>query len=153
MPEFKEPLSFHGSREELFGIVVQLAMNHFEQAYNPYISQLILMKCLQVMEILDEDYQPSEDDIFRVEGFTQGSGLMDIEFCLEDKIPLSQSCWQDAHSPIGRCSDPPSLSQYLPMLWSLIFYLSKLFSHFLLGFSRTCIPPSIVTGASNPGRV
>jgi hypothetical protein len=41
------------------------------------------------MEILDEDYQPIEDDIFRVEGFTQGSGLMDIKFCLEDKIPLS----------------------------------------------------------------
>jgi hypothetical protein len=54
------------------------------------------------MEILGEDYQPSEDDILRVEGFTQGSGLMDIEFCLEDKVPLSQSCWQDAHSPIGR---------------------------------------------------
>ncbi len=62
------------------------------------------------MEILDEDYQPSEDDILRVEGFTQGSGLMDIEFYLEDNVPLSQSWWQDAHSPIGRCSEQIDLS-------------------------------------------
>ncbi|CAK9232070.1 unnamed protein product [Sphagnum troendelagicum] len=93
--------------EELSPIVKDLC-NHTamkatlqRQAEIPALSNFAGYFLDKVMEILDEDYQPSEDDIFRVEGFTQGSGLMDIEFCLEDKIPLSQSCWQDAHSPIG----------------------------------------------------
>ncbi|CAM6049014.1 unnamed protein product [Sphagnum compactum] len=94
--------------EELSPIVKDLC-NHTamkatlqRQAEIPALSHFAGYFLDKVMEILDEDYQPSEDDILRVEGFTQGSGLMDIEFCLEDKVPLSQSCWQDAHSPIGR---------------------------------------------------
>jgi hypothetical protein len=80
------------------------------QAEIPALSHFAGYFLDKVMEILDEDYQPSEDDILRSEGFTQGSGLMDIEFWLEDNVPLSQSCWQDAHSPIGRCSEQIDLS-------------------------------------------
>ncbi len=55
------------------------------------------------MEVSKTEYEPTENDILQAEGLSQGSGLVQIEFDLEDKVPNS-GAWQDNEPPlvIGR---------------------------------------------------
>ncbi|CAN5973962.1 unnamed protein product [Sphagnum jensenii] len=57
----------------------------------------------RVVEVSKTEYEPTENDILQAEGLSQGSGLVQIEFDLEDKVPNS-GAWQDNESPlvIGR---------------------------------------------------
>ncbi|CAM6125888.1 unnamed protein product [Calypogeia fissa] len=44
----------------------------------------------KVVDLFSNDYLPSDEDILRAEGLAQGSGLAEVEFCLDDKMPSYQ---------------------------------------------------------------
>jgi hypothetical protein len=54
-----------------------------------------------VVEVCRSDYEPVEIDILQSEGLSQGSGLVQVEISLEEKLPYSGS-WQDTDVPSGR---------------------------------------------------
>ncbi|CAK9230850.1 unnamed protein product [Sphagnum troendelagicum] len=52
----------------------------------------------RVVEVSKTEYEPTENDILQAEGLSQGSGLVQIEFDLDDKVSNSGP-WQDCESP------------------------------------------------------
>ncbi|CAM6022837.1 unnamed protein product [Sphagnum balticum] len=52
----------------------------------------------RVVEVSKTEYEPTENDILQAEGLSQGSGLVQIEFDLDDKVSDSGP-WQDCESP------------------------------------------------------
>ncbi|CAN5973097.1 unnamed protein product [Sphagnum jensenii] len=52
----------------------------------------------RVVEVSKTEYEPTENDILQAEGLSQGSGLVQIEFDLDDKVSNSGP-WEDCESP------------------------------------------------------
>jgi hypothetical protein len=46
---------------------------------------------LQVVDISSNDYEPTDCDILYSEGVTQGSGLAELEFSLDERSPVSEA--------------------------------------------------------------
>ncbi|KAG0624764.1 hypothetical protein M758_2G002200 [Ceratodon purpureus] len=64
----------------------------------PFLPDLASVFLNRVVDVCRSDYEPAELDILQTEGLSQGSGLVQIEICLDDKDVGS---WQDADTCTG----------------------------------------------------